>query len=300
MADDKKPNDGILNNKIVKTGDFDQHQCDVARLYLREIGFRPLLTAEQEKTLAERVKEGDDDARKLMIESNLRLVVKVAKQYIKHDMAFLDLIAEGNIGLMHAVEKFEPDLGYRFSTYATWWIRQAVERGVYNQARTIRIPVHVLKELNTYLRAARQLNQNLDHKPTAEEISAFLDQPVEDIKKILAIQTITESIDAKVDENGRPIAEIIGDPNAECPAEAHENEDLIRQLDKWLDRLPERHQKILTLRFGLRGHEAETLERTGEIVGLTRERVRQLQIEAFNKLKRIITGDSLSKDELLD
>ncbi len=262
---------------------------DPTQMYLSEIGFTPLLTAEEEVKLARLAHKGDQAARKRMIESNLRLVVKIARHYNRRGLAFLDLIEEGNLGLMHAIEKFDPERGFRFSTYATWWIRQTIERAIMNQSRTIRLPIHILKELNTYLRAARQLTQKLDHEPTCEEIAALVDKPIDEIKSIMDLNQDTTSIDSSMaQDSDKPLVDIIPDDNNVDPIELLQDEDLQEHLEGWLQELNEKQREILARRFGLYGHDKATLEEVGAAVGLTRERVRQIQIEALHKLRKII------------
>ncbi len=277
-----------------------QEEADVTRLYLREIGHANLLTAEEEITYGRRILEGCVKSRHIMIESNLRLVVKMAKRYMYRGMSLLDLIEEGNLGLMHAVEKFDPNRGFRFSTYATWWIKQNIERALLNQTRTIRVPVHVLKEMNVYLRAARELSQILDHDPSAEEIAEFLDRPVEDIKKILSAHTPVDSLDTLYDDDSdRPLMEQIS-PEHQAPlAKSIEENDLNRMMEQWLDSLSEKHRVILSKRFGLRGEDPQTLEEVGKVIGLTRERVRQLQIEALKILRDKMRRHNLKDHEWL-
>jgi len=217
------------------------HQViDATSLYLKEIGYAPLLTAEEEILYARKLQRGSESARHRMIESNLRSVVKIPRRYVNRGLELLDLIEEGNLGLMRAVEKFDPELGYRFSTYATWWIRQTIERALMNQTRTIRLPVHVLKELNVYLRASRKLAQRLDHAPTPEEIAEEVGKPVADVRKILGLSERISSIDVPVAEKEKTLVETIADDNMFSPEYQLEDENLISVLNKWLEQLPEK------------------------------------------------------------
>ncbi|HEX7034815.1 MAG TPA: RNA polymerase sigma factor RpoS [Pseudomonadales bacterium] len=271
---------------------------DATRLYLQEIGFSPLLTAEEERHYGRLARQGDAAARRRMIESNLRLVVKIARRYLNRGLALLDLIEEGNLGLMHAVEKFDPERGFRFSTYATWWIRQTIERAIMNQARTIRLPIHVLKELNVYLRAARELSQKLDHEPSPEEIAALVDKPVDEVRRMLKLALRVESMDALGDGEERSLFETVSDERSPDPAETVQEDDLMAKLERLLGTLSERHQEVLARRFGLRGYEPATLEEVGEEVGLTRERVRQIQSEALKRLRRSFEAEGLDPRQL--
>lgn len=275
---------------------------DPTQLYLNEIGFSPLLTAEEEVYFARRALKGHDDARRRMIESNLRLVVKIARRYLHRGLALLDLIEEGNLGLMRAVEKFDPERGFRFSTYATWWIRQTIERAIMNQTRTIRLPIHVVKELNVYLRAARQLTQDLDHEPTAEEIAELVDKPIEDVKKMLDLNENVKSVDTPIghEEGSRPLIDTIPDENTLDPAEILTDNNLHAHLDEWLDQLTENQREVLSRRFGLRGYEKATLEDVGAEIGLTRERVRQIQVEGLKELRKILEEYGLSGENVFE
>jgi RNA polymerase nonessential primary-like sigma factor len=270
---------------------------DATQLYLSEIGFTPLLTAEQEVDLARRIHKGDEAARQRMIESNLRLVVKIARRYASRGVAFLDLIEEGNLGLMHAVEKFDPEKGFRFSTYATWWIQQTIERAIMNQGRTIRLPIHILKELNSYLRAARKLSQQLDHEPSPEEIADMLDKPVQQVQRMLDLNQDVSSIDEPIaNSTEKSLTEVIPDKNESDPGNILEDADMEALVNRWLDGLDEREREVLVCRFGLRGHKKGTLEEVGEVVGLTRERVRQIQIQALKRLRQLMIKEQLGVD----
>ncbi len=275
------------------------HQViDATSLYLKEIGYAPLLTAEEEVFYARKLQRGSESARHRMIESNLRLVVKISRRYVNRGLELLDLIEEGNLGLMRAVEKFDPELGYRFSTYATWWIRQTIERALMNQTRTIRLPVHVLKELNVYLRASRKLAQRLDHAPTPEEIAEEVGKPVADVRKILGLSERISSLDVPVAEKEKTLVETIADENMFSPECQLEDENLISVLNEWLEQLPEKQREVLVRRFGLLNHQEETLEQVGREIGLTRERVRQIQVDAMRRLGDVLRKHGLSSDLL--
>lgn len=280
----------IVSSNVQSAADK-AYNCDATQMYLKELGFSTLLNAEEEVKLARKIIKGCEKSRHIMIQSNLRLVVKIAKRYINRGLPLLDLVEEGNLGLMHAVGKFDPERGFRFSTYATWWIKQNIERALLNQARTIRVPVHILKELNVYLRAARQLAQELDHEPSAEEIAEFLDRPVADIKKIMSASTPVDSIDGLYDDSNRPVIESIAKEDEVPVEDQFAQNDLFEHIDRWIDVLSDKEKTILCMRFGLRGYNAETLENVGQAVKLTRERVRQIQLEAVRKL-RILVEDA--------
>ena len=275
------------------------HQViDATSLYLKEIGYAPLLTAEEEVFYARKLQRGSESARHRMIESNLRLVVKISRRYVNRGLELLDLIEEGNRGLMRAVEKFDPELGYRFSTYATWWIRQTIERALMNQTRTIRLPVHVVKELNVYLRASRKLAQRLDHAPTPEEIAEEVGKPVADVLKILSLSERISSIDVPVADKEKTLVETIADDNVFSPEYQLEDENLMSVLNEWLEQLPEKQREVLVRRFGLLNHQEETLEQVGREIGLTRERVRQIQVDALRRLGDVLRKHGLSSDVL--
>ena len=280
-------------------GRANKSSLDATQLYLGEIGFSPLLSAEEEVYYSKRALAGDDSARRVMIESNLRLVVKISRRYINRGLPLLDLVEEGNLGLMHAVEKFDPERGFRFSTYATWWIRQTIERAIMNQTRTIRLPIHILKELNIYLRAARQLTQTLDHEPSAEEIAEMLDRPLDDVRKILGLNDKVASIDGPIgSDESKSLLDTIADENSLNPAELLTDANLAAHMENLLDELPDNQQEVIARRFGLRGFDKGTLEEVGREINLTRERVRQIQMEALKTLRKLLEGMGLQQDDL--
>jgi len=284
---------------VYQPGAIPEGQLDATRLYLGEIGFSPLLSAEEEVHFARRAQRGDEAARNRMIESNLRLVVKISRRYMNRGLPLLDLIEEGNLGLIHAVEKFDPERGFRFSTYATWWIRQTIERALMNQTRTIRLPIHVVKEINVYLRAARQLAQQLDHEPSAEEIAALLDIPSSEVKHMLGLNERVTSVDTPIGREGeRSIIDAIADENNTDPAMLLQEDDLYINMDDWLAQLNDKQRDVVERRFGLHGHKSATLEQVGEEIGLTRERVRQIQMDALKRLRRILESEGFSEDAM--
>ncbi len=273
-------------------------QMDATQIYLNEIGFSPLLTPEEEVHFARLARKGNEAGRKRMIESNLRLVVKIARRYVNRGLTLLDLIEEGNLGLIRAVEKFDPERGFRFSTYATWWIRQTIERAIMNQTRTIRLPIHVVKELNVYLRAARELTQKLDHEPSAEEIAELLEKPVKDVKRMLGLNERITSVDSPIGGTDKSLLDTVADDSANDPSEVLQESDLRTCLDRWLDQLSDKQQEVIARRFGLRGYATSTLEEVGQEIGLTRERVRQIQVEALKRMRELMEKEGLSCDTL--
>lgn len=279
--------------------DFSQEELDATRMYLGEIGFSPLLTAEEEVYYARRALQGDEAARNRMVESNLRLVVKISRRYMNRGLSLLDLIEEGNLGLIHAVEKFDPERGFRFSTYATWWIRQTIERAIMNQTRTIRLPIHIIKEINLYLRTARQLAQNLDHEPTAEEIAQSMDKSVEEVKRMLGLNERVASVDTPIGKDeDRSLLDAIPDDNNPDPSQLLQDEDLQQKLEYWLSQLNDKQRIVVERRFGLNGQERATLEQVGNEIGVTRERVRQIQIDALRRLRKILESEGFSEEVL--
>ncbi|MCP4237747.1 MAG: RNA polymerase sigma factor RpoS [Aestuariibacter sp.] len=274
---------------------------DATQLYLSEIGYSPLLTAEEEVHFARRALKGCEASRKRMIVSNLRLVVKIARRYNNRGLALLDLIEEGNLGLIRAVEKFDPERGFRFSTYATWWIRQTIERAIMNQTRTIRLPIHVVKELNVYLRAARELAQQLDHEPTAEDITVYLDKPIDEVSKMLRLNERISSVDTPIGgENDKALLDILADDNETSPEEQLQDNNIKNSIVGWLQELSAKQREVLARRFGLMGYEPSTLEDVGAEIGLTRERVRQIQVEGLRRLRDMLGHQGLDLESLFN
>ena len=284
-----------------KTSSRRSSDADPTRLYLKEIEVSPLLTAEEEVHYSRLALKGDTAARDKMIECNLRLVVKIARRYMNRGLALLDLIEEGNLGLIRAVEKFDPERGFRFSTYATWWIRQTIERGLMNQTRTIRLPIHVIKELNTYLRAARKLTQELNREATPEDVAKLLKKPVKDVEKMFKLADRVSSFDIPMGGEGeRPLLDVIPDDNNADPSVILQDETVIQHLDSWLDELDEKQRDVVVRRFGLRNHPRGTLEEVGLELGVTRERVRQIQMDALRKLRRILEHSGYSRENIIE
>lgn len=276
-----------------------QKNLDATQLYLGEIGFSPLLSAEEEVYFSRKALKGCAKSRNRMIESNLRLVVKIARRYNNRGLALLDLIEEGNLGLIRAVEKFDPERGFRFSTYATWWIRQTIERAIMNQTRTIRLPIHVVKELNVYLRTARELAQKLDHEPTAEEIAEKLQVSSADVSRMLKLNEKITSVDTPLGgDNDKALLDILADDDNVGPDYKVQDEDISNSVVKWLNELNTKQREVLARRFGLLGYEPSTLEDVGAEIGLTRERVRQIQVEALKRLRDLLGSQGLSVEAL--
>ncbi len=272
-------------------------ELDATRLYLNEIGESKLLSADEEVHYARLAQQGDEDARKRMIVSNLRLVVKIARRYLNRGLPLLDLIEEGNLGLIRAVEKFDPERGFRFSTYATWWIRQTIERALMNQTRTVRLPIHVVKEINVYLKATRVLSQQLDHEPTTEEVAELLDKPIAEVKRMLGLNERTASVDTPYGKDAdKPLVDLLQDETAHDPSETIQDDDIHSNLDHWLDKLNEKQRQVVERRFGLHGYEHSTLERVAQELGVTRERVRQIQMDALRRLRDILEKEGFSLD----
>ena len=293
-VEDEPDDDRTFEAGVVPDG-----QLDATRLYLSEIGFSPLLSAEEEVHYSRLAQKGDESGRRRMIESNLRLVVKIARRYLNRGLALLDLIEEGNLGLIRAVEKFDPERGFRFSTYATWWIRQTIERAIMNQTRTIRLPIHVVKEINVYLRAARHLAQTLDHEPTPEEIAEMLDKPLDEVKRMMGLNERVTSVDVPLGRDAdKSLLDAIPDENNLDPSELLQDADIRDNIDVWLNELTDKQRAVVERRFGLHGYDISTLEEVGEEIGVTRERVRQIQIEALKRLRTILESRGYGGDAL--
>ena len=273
---------------------------DVTQHYLNEIGAKPLFSPDEEYDWACRAQAGDFDARQKMIEHNLRLVVNIAKHYLNRGIPLLDLIEEGNLGLIHAIEKFDPGRGFRFSTYATWWIRQSIERAIMNQSRTIRLPVHVVKEINLILRALRHLEFANGRETHLEQIAHLIDRSVEDVRRALALNEHIASLDAPLEiDPSHSVADAIADDNAIDPENLLQSTEVGDLVKHWVEQLPEKQRRVLERRYGLNGCEVATLEEVAEDLELTRERVRQIQIEALDQLRRAIKRGGVTRDNLI-
>lgn len=301
--------DEPLRNDVDRDGDHwlnarhdaNDEQLDATRMYLDEVGFSPLLTADEEVHFGRLARVGDEGARKRMIESNLRLVVSLARRYIYRGLPLLDLIEEGNLGLIHAVEKFDPERGFRFSTYATWWIRQSIERAVMNQSRTVRLPIHIVKEVSLYSRTSRKLAQQLEREARREEVAATLGWPLAHIERLLCLCEPTMSVDRPFgDESDRPVLDAIPDDNNPDPFQQLEGVDMEAAIANWLARLNDKQRIVVELRFGLDGHGQRTLDEVGRQVGVTRERVRQIQLDALRKLRLMFEADGLSGESVFE
>lgn len=275
---------------------------DATSLYLNEIGAAKLLTSAEEKAIARRIRAGDESARHRMIESNLRLVVKIARRYLNRGLPLLDLIEEGNLGLMHAVKKFDPERGFRFSTYATWWIRQTIERGIMNQSRTVRLPIHVVKDINSVLRAGKALRNSGMANPSTAVIAEFLGRDVGEVEKLVALQgrVTIGSRSASVSDNDRGILESIPALQDAEPARSAQQDDVHEILECWLEKLNGKQREVVERRFGLHGYRRLTLEQIGNEIGVTRERVRQIQIDALKNLRRMMESHGVSSESVLD
>ncbi|ENO8129792.1 TPA: RNA polymerase sigma factor RpoS [Escherichia coli O157] len=281
---EEEPSDNDLAEEELLSQGATQRVLDATQLYLGEIGYSPLLTAEEEVYFARRALRGDVASR---------------RRYGNRGLALLDLIEEGNLGLIRAVEKFDPERGFRFSTYATWWIRQTIERAIMNQTRTIRLPIHIVKELNVYLRTARELSHKLDHEPSAEEIAEQLDKPVDDVSRMLRLNERITSVDTPLGgDSEKALLDILADEKENGPEDTTQDDDMKQSIVKWLFELNAKQREVLARRFGLLGYEAATLEDVGREIGLTRERVRQIQVEGLRRLREILQTQGLNIEAL--
>jgi len=270
---------------------------DPTQLYLKALASSKLLTADEEKHYGRLANQGNADAFRTMVESNLRLVVKLARRYLNRGLPLLDLIEEGNLGLIHAVEKFDPDRGFRFSTYATWWIRQTIERAIMNQTRTVRLPIHVVKELNVYLRACRQLAATLPSDPTAKDVAVYLAKPVKTVEKMLNLNERVTSLDAPISsDSDKPIVESVSDEDAPTLPDMLHNEAVTQKIDEWLNHLSDKQREVVCMRYGMGDYEPATLEEVAAVMGVTRERVRQIQTESLKRLREVCEEQGFSVD----
>ncbi|MFI3198947.1 MAG: RNA polymerase sigma factor RpoS [Methylococcaceae bacterium] len=285
-----------ISTKSTSNGEF-----DATRAYLNDLSRSKLLTADQEKIYGTRALQGDKVARKIMIESNLRLVVKISYRYLNKGLPLLDLIEEGNLGLIRAVEKFDPERGFRFSTYATWWIRQTIERAIMDQTRTIRLPIHIVKEMNTYLKAQRHLAQSLEHDPSAQDIADYMDKPLEKVEKMLKLNERVTSVDIPGAKNiDTPLIESISDTDSLTHDEQIQENNMKENIAKCMLELPEKQREVICRRYGICGYEEATLEQVAQELDVTRERVRQIQIEGLKKLKDILQSNGFCFEALFN
>jgi RNA polymerase nonessential primary-like sigma factor len=279
----------------------DTHDFDATRVYLSQLSRSKLLTAAQEITYSKKALQGDQQARNIMIESNLRLVVKISRRYLNRGLPLLDMINEGNLGLMRAVEKFDPEKGFRFSTYATWWIRQFIERAIMNQTRTIRLPIHVVKEMNLYLKAQRHLTQLLDHEPSAEDIARHLEKPVRQVEKILKLNERIISVDVPNNKDlDKPLLDSIGHDKTLPHDEKIQADGIRLNICHWITELPDKQSEVICRRYGLCGYPEETLDQVAQKLSLTRERIRQIQLDGLKRLKEILQAHGYSFEEIFN
>jgi RNA polymerase nonessential primary-like sigma factor len=298
----KTPTDRPSESDIVSKNKFknsSRPQFDAVQLYLRDIESNPLLTADEELYFGRLVQKGDESARKKMITCNLRLVVKISRRYLNRGLSLGDLIEEGNLGLIHAVEKFDPERGFRFSTYATWWIRQSIERGLMNQARTIRLPIHISKALNACLRVRAKLAQKLGAKPSLQQLAKEMGKTEADVQHLLRHTDYTTSLDFQVGDSETQVMDFVASKKVKGPDEETMNTDIANAVDTWLGQLEAKQQEVIVRRFGLHGHDNSTLEQVGKDLHITRERVRQIQLDALKRLRRIMEMEGGSRELFL-
>jgi len=285
-----------ISAKTTSDGEF-----DATRAYLKELSRSKLLTADEEKIYGARALQGDQEARKIMIESNLRLVVKISYRYLNKGLPLLDLIEEGNLGLIRAVEKFDPEKGFRFSTYATWWIRQTIERAIMDQTRTIRLPIHIVKEMNTYLKAQRHLAQTLDHEPSAQDVADYMDKPLEKVEKMLKLNERVNSVDVPGAKNiDCPLIESISDADRLTQDEQIQKDCMKLNITRCVLELPEKQREVICRRYGICNYEEATLEQVAQELEVTRERVRQIQLEGLKKLKEILHANGFAFESIFN
>lgn len=283
-------------DEVAESSGIYRKTLDMTRLYLNDIGSAQLLSADEEVEYSRMARAGDAEGRRVMVISNLRLVVKIARRYVNRGLGFLDLVQEGNLGLLRAVEKYDPELGFRFSTYATWWIRQTIERAIMNQARVIRLPIHVLKELNIYLKTLREFSRVHDYEPSVEQLSQLMRKPVEEVKRLLSYNERLVTSDPQSPGKESGILELVPDVPDSAPMEMLHDDGVRERVGAWLNTLSAKHIDVIARRFGFLGFECRTLEEVGQEIGLTRERVRQIQLEALEKLREIAREQGFTKD----
>ncbi len=304
LEDDGTDIDPHETFKLIDTESGESHNessFDATRAYLNELSKSCLLTPDEEKLYGKRALNGDEAARKIMIESNLRLVVKISRRYLNRGLPLLDLIEEGNLGLIRAVKKFDPDRGFRFSTYSTWWIRQTIERAIMNQTRTIRLPIHIVKEMNVYLKAQRVLAQQLDHEPTADDIAKHLDKPVKTVSKMLKLNERVSSVDVPVGKDyDKPMLDGITEEEARSPSDILQDNFIHNNVTNWVCQLSEKQREVICRRYGLCGFESATLEQVAWELGVTRERVRQIQMDGLKRLKEILESSGYSFESIFN